>query len=135
MVCTCSVVYMRAGIGNERLVVCLSEYLPLCIVYRISSVFLEYIGVFCMRAVQERRDHEYIESNRQYGVCGSRNYRRFGRRATDVKTANAGPKLHWRLWEKSAFPALTLDPYFSANNNEHDGNIWVQTKLFLAYCL
>ena len=30
--------YMRAGIGNERLVVCLSEYLPLCIVYRISSM-------------------------------------------------------------------------------------------------
>ena len=68
MVCTCSVVYMRAGIGNERLVVCLSEYLPLRIVYRISSVFLEYIGVFCMRAVQERRDHEYIESNRQYAM-------------------------------------------------------------------
>ena len=49
MVCTCSVVYMRAGIGNERLVVCLSEYLPLRIVYRISSVFLEYIGVFCAK--------------------------------------------------------------------------------------
>ena len=30
-----------------------------------------------------------------YGVCGSRNYRGFGRRATDVKTGNAGPKLHW----------------------------------------
>ena len=30
--------YMRAGIGNERLVVCLSEYLPLRIVYRISSM-------------------------------------------------------------------------------------------------
>ena len=30
--------YMRAGIGNDRLVVCLSEYLPLRIVYRISSV-------------------------------------------------------------------------------------------------
>ena len=40
MVCTCSVGYMRAGIGNERLVVCLSEYLPLRIVfvYRISSM-------------------------------------------------------------------------------------------------
>ena len=25
---TCSVAYMRAGIGNNRLVVCLSEYLP-----------------------------------------------------------------------------------------------------------
>ena len=29
---------MRAGIGNDRLVVCLSEYLPLRIVYRISSM-------------------------------------------------------------------------------------------------
>ena len=38
MVCTCSVAYMRAGIGNDRLVVCLSEYLPLRIVYRISSM-------------------------------------------------------------------------------------------------
>ena len=32
------------------------------------------------------------------GVCGSRNSRRIGRRATDVKNGNAGPKLHWRLW-------------------------------------
>ena len=38
MVCTCSVVYMRAGIGNDRLVVCLSEYIPLRIVNRISSM-------------------------------------------------------------------------------------------------
>ena len=30
--------YMRAGIGNDRLVVCLSEYLPLRIVYRIFSM-------------------------------------------------------------------------------------------------
>ena len=30
--------YMRAGIGNDRLVVCLSEYLPLRIVYCISSM-------------------------------------------------------------------------------------------------
>ena len=29
---------MRAGIGIDRLVVCLSEYLPLRIVYRISSM-------------------------------------------------------------------------------------------------
>ena len=46
MVCTCSVVYMRAGIGNDRLVVCLSEYLPLCIVYRISSMStIAYVGL------------------------------------------------------------------------------------------
>ena len=38
VVCTCSIAYMRAGIGNDRLVVCLSEYLPLRIVYRISSM-------------------------------------------------------------------------------------------------
>ena len=30
--------YMRAGIGNERLLVCLSEYLPLRIVYPKSSM-------------------------------------------------------------------------------------------------
>ena len=30
--------YTRAGIGNDGLVVCLSEYLPLRIVYRISSM-------------------------------------------------------------------------------------------------
>ena len=29
-----------------------------------------------------------------YGLCGSRNDGRIGRRATDVKNANAGPKLH-----------------------------------------
>ena len=28
VVCTCSIAYMRARIGNDRLVVCLSEYLP-----------------------------------------------------------------------------------------------------------
>ena len=38
VVCTCSIAYMRAGIGNDRLVVCLSEYLPLRIVYRMSSM-------------------------------------------------------------------------------------------------
>ena len=38
VVCTCSIAYMRAGIGNDRLVVCLSEYLPLRTVYRISSM-------------------------------------------------------------------------------------------------
>ena len=45
--------YMRAGIGNDRLVVCLSEYLPLRIVYRISS--MSTIG-------------KYIELNRQYAM-------------------------------------------------------------------
>ena len=38
VVYTCSIAYMRAGIGNDRLVVCLSEYQPLRIVYRISSM-------------------------------------------------------------------------------------------------
>ena len=36
-----------------------------------------------------------------YGICGSRNYR-----ATDIKNGNAGPKLHWGLWEESSFFAL-----------------------------
>ena len=55
-----------------------------------------------------------------YGVSGYRNYCRFCSRATDVKKGNAviaGPKLHWSLWEKSGFPALTLDPFILANNN------------------
>ena len=43
----------------------------------------------------------------------------------DVKTGNAGPKLHWCLLEKSGSPALTLDLYFLANNNGHNGDIWV----------
>ena len=33
VVCTCSGAYMRVEIGNENLVVCLSEYLPLRNVY------------------------------------------------------------------------------------------------------
>ena len=41
-----------------------------------------------------------------YGICGSRNSRRFGRRATSVKNGNAGPKLHLGLWGKSVFSAL-----------------------------
>ena len=39
-----------------------------------------------------------LGANGLYRVCGSRKYRRFGRRATSVKNCNAGPKLHWRLW-------------------------------------
>ena len=58
-----------------------------------------------------------------YGSCGSRNYRRIGLRATDVKNGNAGPKLHWLVWEKSSFPALPRERYFLAENNSHDGNI------------
>ena len=38
-----------------------------------------------------------------YGICGSRNSRRIGRRATDLKNGNAGPKLHWSLWENAVF--------------------------------
>ena len=52
------------------------------------------------------------EAGTLYGLCGSRNSRRSVRRATDVKNGNAGPKLHWSLWEKSGFPALTRDPFF-----------------------
>ena len=56
-----------------------------------------------------------------YGSCGSRKYRRFGRRAADVKNGNAGPKLHWLVWERSGFPALPCEWYFLAENNGHDG--------------
>ena len=71
----------------------------------------------------------------EYGLCGSRNSRRFGRRATDLKNGNAGPKKHWRLWEKSDFSAITRVRYFLADNKRYDGNIWAYTQLFLAYCL
>ena len=54
-----------------------------------------------------------------YGVCGSRNSRRFGRRATDAKNGNAGPKLHWRLWGKSGFSALLCDRGHVPKNNTH----------------
>ena len=57
-----------------------------------------------------------------YGLCGSRNYRKIGRRATNVKNGNAGPKLHWRLWEKGRFPALADELYFLADNKGHDGD-------------
>ena len=70
-----------------------------------------------------------------YGVRGSPNSRRFGRRATDVKNGNAGPKLHWLLWEKSVFPALHCEQYFLAENKCHDREIYAKSKLFLAYCL
>ena len=70
-----------------------------------------------------------------YGGCGSRNYRRFGRRATDVKNGNAGPKLHWLVWEKSGFLALARKLDFLVENKVHDGNTWAKIKLFLAYCL
>ena len=62
-------------------------------------------------------------------------FRRIGRRATDVKNGNAGPKLHWRLWEKGCFPDLAGERYFSEENEGHGGDIWAKTKLFLAYCL
>ena len=51
-----------------------------------------------------------------YGSCGSRNYRRIGRRATDLKNGNAGPKLHWLVWEESGFSALPSDRGISAIN-------------------
>ena len=70
-----------------------------------------------------------------YGVCGSRNYRRFGRRATDVKTGNAGPKLHWLVWEESGIPALAGEGYFLAENKGHGGDIRAKIKLFFVYCL
>ena len=60
-----------------------------------------------------------MEGQRYNGVCGSQNDCRIGRRATEVRNANAGPKLHWRLLEKSGFPALPGEPYFLADNKGH----------------
>ena len=56
-------------------------------------------------------------SQNLYGLCGSRNSRRFGRRATDLKNGNAGPKLHWRLWERSGFSALPSGRAYSGKND------------------
>ena len=65
----------------------------------------------------------HIKYTTVYGVCGSRNYCRFGHRATDVKNGNAGHKLHWWLWEKNSFSVLPLEPYFLAKNKGHNGNL------------
>ena len=59
-----------------------------------------------------------------YGSCGSRNYRRIGRRATDMKNGNAGPKLHWLVWEESGFSALARKWYFLLQNKCHGGGTW-----------
>ena len=65
----------------------------------------------------------------------SHNFRRIGRRATDVNNRNAGPKLHWRLWEKGRLSALAVEQYFSEENKGHEGDIWAKSKPFPAYCL
>ena len=62
----------------------------------------------------------------QDGVCGSRNSRRIGSRATDVKIGNASPKLHWRLWEKNGFLSLARKRYFLSDNEDRDGEIWTK---------
>ena len=41
-----------------------------------------------------------------------------------MKIGNAGPKFHWRLWEKSGFPALRRDLYFLTENKGHIGEIY-----------
>ena len=56
------------------------------------------------------------------GLCGSRNYC-IGRRATDVQSGNAGPKLHWLVQEKSGFPARPRERCFLEENKAHDGDI------------
>ena len=58
-----------------------------------------------------------------------------GRRATDVKNGNAGPKLHWPVWEESGFSPLPSDRDISAKNYYPHGRVEVKTKQFLAYCL
>ena len=63
------------------------------------------------RSLKSQGNDPFHRSVRQglYGSCGSRNSRRFGSRATDLKNGNAGPKLHWGLWEKIGFSALPCD--------------------------
>ena len=57
------------------------------------------------------------------------------RRATGVKNGNVGPKLHWRLWRKSGFPALPCERYVLPDIKGHGGNIWAKRQLFLTYRL
>ena len=70
-----------------------------------------------------------------YGTGGSQDSRRFDHRATDLKNGNAGPKLHWRLWEKSGFSVVLSDWVISPKNDDPHGLLGTETKLFLAYCL
>ena len=51
-----------------------------------------------------------------------------------MKTGNAGPILHWRLWQKNSIPSLLHEQYFLADN-KHDGDMLAKRKLCLAYCL
>ena len=41
----------------------------------------------------------------------------FGRRATAAKNGNAGPKLHWRLWEKCGFLALPFGRSYAVKSD------------------
>ena len=54
---------------------------------------------------------DFVKAVFLYGICGLQNPRGSSRRATDVKTGNAGPKLHLSLWEESGFPALPRETY------------------------
>ena len=58
-----------------------------------------------------------------YDISGLQNPGGSSPRATDLKTGNAGPRLHWHLWEKSGFPALPRERYLLAINKGHDGEI------------
>ena len=56
MVCTCSGAYIRAEIGNENLVVCLSEYLPIYVILGFKCclglpVVREVSGVVTMKSI------------------------------------------------------------------------------------
>ena len=70
-----------------------------------------------------------------YGLCGSRYYRWFGLRATAVENGNAGPKLHWLVWEESVFSALPCDGDLTVKNDTPIWFLGASTQLFLAYCL
>ena len=96
---------------------------------------IRFVGIISGVSFKTLLEDCPIQNSFLYGVCGSRKYRRIGRRATDVENGNAGPKLHCRLWEKSGFPALPRERDFLADNKGHDGGGWAERQLLLAYCL
>ena len=46
------------------------------------------------------------------------------------ENGNAGPKLHWLVWEKIGFSTLPRERYFLAENKGRDGDIWAKLNFF-----
>ena len=85
-----------------------------------------WLVIKCTSVIRDTLAHWWqvslISDTPLYGVCGSCHSRRFGRRAIYVKNGNAGPKLHWRLWEKIEFSGLPSYRYVLATNYKANGH-------------